>query len=150
MNEFAQKYGPRAVVAGASDGIGAAFAEDLVARGINVVLVARRRAVLEEVARRLPTESVVVVLDLSTPDAGAELEAAIAGLDVGLLIYNAGADEHSTGLLEQPLDDLRALVRRNCLTVLDLCYRTGGRLVARRRGGVILVTSGAAWVGGAS
>ncbi len=47
---FAEKYGPWALVAGASDGVGAAFAEGLAERGVNVVLVARRQAVLDEVA----------------------------------------------------------------------------------------------------
>lgn len=147
---YAQKYGPWAIVAGASDGTGAAFAEQLADRGVNLVLVARRQALLDELAARLPTESRVVVLDLSIPDAGQRLAGATADLDVGLLVYNAGADAHGTPFLTQPIDDLRALVRRNCLTVLDACYDVGTRLVARGRGGVILVTSGAAWCGGAN
>jgi uncharacterized protein len=111
-------------------------------------VVARRRPLLEELAARLPAQSRVVVQDLSMPDAGPALAAATADLDVGLLVYNAGADDHSLPFLEQPADDLRVLVRRNCLTVLDACHSFGARLVARGRGGVILVTSGAAWAGG--
>jgi len=61
MSPFATAYGPWAVVAGASDGTGAAFAENLAARGVNVVLVARRRPLLEELAARLPAQSRVVV-----------------------------------------------------------------------------------------
>lgn len=150
QQDFAAKYGPWAIVAGASDGTGAAFAEQLAERGINIVLVARRQALLDEIAGRLPTECRVVVLDLSTPNAGQQLAEATADLDIGLLVYNAGADSHSTPFLTQPIDDLRALVRRNCLTVLEACYDVGTRLVARGRGGVILVTSGAAWCGGAN
>jgi uncharacterized protein len=150
VTAFATAYGPWAVVAGASDGTGAAFAENLAARGVNVVLVARRRSLLEELAARLPAQSRVVVQDLSTPDAGAALAAETADLDVGLLVYNAGADNHSLPFLEQPADDLRDLVHRNCLTVLDACHGFGARLVERGRGGVILVTSGAAWAGGGS
>ena len=150
QREFAATYGPWAIVAGASDGTGSEFAEQLAARGLNVVLVARRQALLDDIAQRLPTQSRVVVLDLSTPDAGQRLAEATADLDVGLLVYNAGADSHSTPFLTQPIEDLRALVRRNCLTVLDACYDVGKRLVARGRGGVILVTSGAAWCGGAN
>ena len=148
MSGFDERYGPWALVAGASDGTGAAFAEQLAARGINLVLVARRRPLLEELATRLPTASRVVALDLSTPDAGERLAREVADLDVGLLVYNAGADPYSLPFLDQPLDELHALVRRNCLTVLDTCHRIGGRLVERGRGGVILVSSGAAWVGG--
>ena len=150
QQDFAAKYGPWAIVAGASDGTGAAFAEQLAERGINIVLVARRQALLDEIAGRLPTETRVVVLDLSTPDAGQRLAEATADLDIGSLVYNAGADSHSTAFLTQPIDDLRALVQRNCLTVLDACYDVGTRLVARGHGGVILVTSGAAWCGGAN
>ena len=150
MTEFTERYGPWAVVAGASDGTGEAFAEHLAARGLKVVLVARRQALLAEVAARLPTESRVVVLDLASATAGADLAAAVADLDVGLLIYNAGADDHSTAFLEQPLADLDALVSRNCATVLQACHRIGGRLVERGGGGVILVSSGAAWAGGAN
>lgn len=149
MTAFAETYGPWAVVAGASDGTGAAFAEVLAERGVNVVLVARRQPLLEEVAARLAVETRIVVLDLSEPGAAESLAAATDDLDVGLLIFNAGADPNSTPLLEQPLDDLHALVGRNCSTVLETCHRFGGRLVTRRRGGLVLVTSAAAWVGGA-
>jgi short-subunit dehydrogenase len=145
---FLSSYGPWAVVAGASDGTGAAFAEELAARGVNVVVVARRRALLEQLAVRLPTQTRVVVMDLSVADAGARLAAATADLDLGLVIYNAGADDYSTPFLQQPLDALRALVHRNCLTVLDACHRLGARMVARGSGGLVLVSSGAAWAGG--
>ncbi len=73
MGPFATAYGPWAVVAGASDGTGAVFAENLAARGVNVVLVARRRPLLEELAARLPAQSRVVVQDLSMTDAGAAM-----------------------------------------------------------------------------
>lgn len=150
MNEFAERYGPWALVLGASDGTGAAFAAEIAARGVGVVLVARRRPLLEEVAAGLPVPTRTVVLDLSDPGAGAALAAATDDLDVGLVVYNAGADEHNTALLDQPLDDLRRLVTRNCTTVLDVCHRFGRRLVDRGRGGLVLVTSGAAWAGGAN
>jgi short-subunit dehydrogenase len=148
-DEFRAKYGPWAVVAGASDGTGAAFAEELAGRGVNVVLVARRRSLLEEVAARLGVETRVVVLDLSVEDAGAELAAATNDLDVGLFIYNAGADSRSELLLDQAIDDLQALVRRNCLTALHGAHHFGGQMVARRRGGVLLVSSFAGWAGSA-
>lgn len=150
MPTFVDTYGPWAVVAGASDGTGAAFAEELAARGVHVVLVARRRPLLDELAARLPVDTRVVVQDLSEPDAASKLADATADLDVGLVIYNAGADPYSTPLVEWPLDDLRSLVQRNCGTVIETCYHFGGRLLERGRGGVVLVTSGAAWVGGAT
>jgi short-subunit dehydrogenase len=150
MTDFAQRYGPWGLVAGASDGTGAAFAEELAARGVNVVLVARRQPLLEELAVRLPTETRVVVQDLSAPDAAQALADTTADLDVGSLVYNAGADDQIVPLVEQPLEALHRLVQLNCLTVLDLCHHFGGRLVARGRGGLVIASSGAAWVGGAN
>jgi short-subunit dehydrogenase len=150
LGEFAEKYGPWAVIAGASDGTGAAFARELASRDVNVVLVARRQSLLEDLAQSLPCQCRVVALDLSLTDAGQTLSTAASDLDVGLVVYNAGADEHNTNFLEQPLADLLALVRRNCTTLLDAAHRFGERMVARGSGGLILVTSGAAWVGGAT
>lgn len=147
---FPERYGPWAVVAGGSDGTGAAFAEELAARGVDVVLVARRRAVLEELAARLPTRTRVVVQDLAESGAGQALAEAVADLDVGLLVFNAGADEQSRPFLEQSLPDLARLVQRNCATVLETTHRLGTRLVARGRGGLVLVSSAAAWAGGAN
>jgi short-subunit dehydrogenase len=149
MSDFAATYGPWALIAGASDGTGAAFAQEIARRGVNVVLVARRHAQLEELAYTLPVESRIVSLDLSMEDAATRLSSATQDLDVGLFVYNAGGDGHNTTFLDQPIEDLRALVQRNCVTVMESCHHLGGRLVARRKGGLILVSSGAAWVGGA-
>jgi short-subunit dehydrogenase len=146
---FRAKYGPWAVVAGASDGTGAAFAEELARRGVNVVLIARRGALLDEVAAGLDVETRVVVLDLSTENAGAELAAATADLEVGLFIYNAGSDPRSLLLLDQSIGDLQALVRRNCATALHGAYHFGRQMVERGRGGLLFVSSFAGWAGSA-
>ena len=103
---FLKRYGPWAVVAGASDGIGASVARLLGARGVNVVLVARRGATLEEVAATIPSETRTLVLDLSEPQAATELAAATADLHVGLFVYNAGADPNASLFLEKPVDVL--------------------------------------------
>ena len=145
----AEAYGPWAIIAGASDGTGAAFAAELARRGIKLVLVARRRPLLEELAARLPVESRVVTLDLSTPTAAEELFRATEDLEIGLLVYNAGADAVNLPLLQRGLDEVRGMVARNCSNVLEATYRLGERMAARGRGGILLVTSGAAWAGGA-
>jgi short-subunit dehydrogenase len=142
------KYGPWAVIAGASDGTGAAFAAELARRGVNLVLVARRRALLEELAGELPVETRVVTLDLSTPTAIDELAEATADLEVGLLVYNAGADQVNLPLLDRDPAEARGMVVRNCNNVLEACHRFGGAMVGRGHGGLLLVTSGAAWAGG--
>jgi len=144
---FADRYGPWAVVAGASDGTGAEFARQLAGRGVDVVLVARRRELLEQLAAELAVSSRVVVLDLAVEGAAAELAEATADLEVGLLVFNAGADDHAEPFLDQTLEQLGALVRRNCTTVMEACHRFGGPMVERGRGGMVLLSSGAAWAG---
>ena len=144
---FAAAYGPWAIVAGASDGTGAEFARELARRGVNVVLVARRAPLLEELAAELDVETRVVPLDLSLDDAAQRLAEATADLEVGLVVFNAGADDGGTLFLDQSIDDLRSLIARNCTTVMEVSHRFGAPMVERGRGGMILVSSGAAWAG---
>ncbi len=148
--EFSEKYGPWAVVAGASEGVGASVARLLGQRGVNVVLVARSQSKLDEVAATVETETRTLSLDLSIPDADHLLATATEDLDVGLLIYIAGADPFASKFLDQPLESWVGLVRRNVDTVLGAAYRYGGAMARRGRGGIVLVTSGAAWAGGAN
>ncbi len=148
-----ERYGPWAIVAGASEGIGAAFSHRLAAQGINVVLLARREGPLAaldgELHDRYDVETMVVALDLSVPGAEVELFDATAALEVGLLVYNAGADEHGAYFLDVDPEEWAAMVRRNCVVPMLAAHHYGGRMAARGAGGVLLVTSGAAWAGGA-
>ncbi|SOJ52639.1 hypothetical protein MSIMFB_00152 [Mycobacterium simulans] len=93
---FAAKYGPWALVAGASDGLGAAFARELAERGVNVVLLARRQALLDQVAAEIKSETSAqtrtVAIDLAKPDASVKVAEATADLEIGFLVYCAGAD----------------------------------------------------------
>ena len=136
------RYGPWAVVVGASDGIGAALAEELAAHGTNVVLVARRKVLLDELADTLrATHGVqvrVAVLDAATPEG----IAAIAGFpeDVGLVVCNAalGPVGPFLGLTAAQLD---AMLDLNCRSAAHLAHAYGTRLVARGRGGIVLLGS---------
>lgn len=141
--------GPWAVVLGASDGTGAAFAEQLSEAGVGVVLVARRGALLAELAARLPGPSRLVVQDLAVPDAIARIAEQTADLEVGTVVFNAGGDDVNEPLLRRDLDELRAFGQRGCTAVVEACHHFGGLMAARGRGAVVLVTSGAAWAGGA-
>ncbi|MDT5217150.1 MAG: hypothetical protein QOK18_5389, partial [Mycobacterium sp.] len=108
MSDFAEKYGPWALIAGASEGIGACLADELGKRGLDLVLVARNGALLEEVAAgvraRHGVEVRPVVLDLTAPDVGDQIATATEELEVGLVIYNAGASDRTTTFLENDLD----------------------------------------------
>jgi short-subunit dehydrogenase len=147
------QYGPWGIVAGGSDGTGIAFGHEMAARGINVVLVARREAVLKDAAARIRGEHGVEVrtvsLDLSSPGAIAGLAAATSDIEVGLFVYNAGADDSPGEFLGKDHAEHLAMVQRNCGSVLEAAHRFGAPMVARGRGGLIVVTSGAAWAGGA-
>ncbi|ADP82212.1 SDR family NAD(P)-dependent oxidoreductase [Pseudofrankia inefficax] len=148
---FADDYGPWALVAGASDGVGAAFAEALAERGVNVVLLARRQALLDEVAAgigaRTGVETRAVAVDLAAPNAAATVAAATAGLEIGFLVYCAGADPNYEHFLANPIETAEAMVQRNCTVPMQLCHHYTPGMVERGRGGVILLGSAAGFAG---
>src|SRR3954453_16971426 len=132
------RYGPWAVVAGASEGIGAAFATALAARGIDLVLVARRPEPLEALAARLPVQTVTVAADLA--DGVEPVLAATAGLDVGLVVCNAAYSPIGPFLDSDPADTARALAL-NCAVPLALAHGYLPAMAARGRGGFVLMSS---------
>jgi uncharacterized protein len=148
---FVERYGPWAVVAGASDGVGAAYARAMAERGLNVVLLARRQALLEEVAAAIRADTGVdtraVAVDLAEDDAMAQVAAATSGLDVGMMMYNAGADPNYEPFLESSVDVALAMVHRNCVVPMQLCHHVASAMAARGKGGIVLVASGAGLFG---
>ncbi len=150
--DFAGRYGPWAVVAGASDGVGEAFTHALAERGLNVVMLARRAERLDAVATavqdRWRVETRTAAVDLSAPDAVDHVAAATDGLDVGFLLYCAGADPDYQPFLDVPLDNALAMVQRNCVSPLRLCRAFAGPMRERRRGGIVLLSSAAVLAGG--
>ena len=149
---FATKYGPWALVAGASDGVGAAFAEGLAERGVNVVLVARRQAKLDEVAAgiadRTGAQTRTLAVDLAEHDATATIAAATDDLDIGFLVYCAGADPNFEPFLANPIATAEAMVHRNCVVPMQLCHHFAPAMVERGRGGIVIFGSGAGLAGG--
>jgi short-subunit dehydrogenase len=143
-HEFRARYGPWAVVAGASEGIGRAFAHALAARGVDLLLIARRAPPLEDEARLLRRRHRVEVetlpLDLGRPDLAESFEAALRGRDMGLLIYNACASTIAP-FVETPLAEQLAVVDVNCRGLLVLTSITAPRLSARGQGGMVLMSS---------
>jgi short-subunit dehydrogenase len=91
--KFRQSYGPWALVAGASEGLGAAYAEALAKRGLDLFLVARRLELLKALAARLTAQYGISVrtlpLDLSQPLVAAQIAQESESVEVGLLVYNA-------------------------------------------------------------
>ncbi|MCM3883381.1 SDR family NAD(P)-dependent oxidoreductase [Frankia sp. R82] len=148
---FTQRYGPWALVAGASEGVGSAFAEALAERGLNIVLLARRQAVLDEVAAgiaaRTGARTRTLAVDLAAPDAAATIATATADLDIGFLVYCAGADPHFERFLAHPIETAQAMVHRNCTVPMQLCHHYARGMVERGTGGIILLGSGAGFAG---
>jgi len=144
MSEFQNRYGPWAVVAGASEGLGRAFVRAIASRGVNVVTVARRESPLAEVSARTVVEYGVstrpLVLDLGEPDAAEQLLAKTADLDIGLLVYNAALAHVGRFLDIDPGDHQRALAV-NCATPLTLAQGIGQRMRERGRGGMVMMSS---------
>jgi uncharacterized protein len=147
---FVQKYGPWAVVTGASDGIGRAFAEELGALGMNVALVARRGDRLQqlagEISQRRGVQARVIAADLSAAEGRATMEQGTSDLDVGLLVAAAGFGT-SGPLLSANLDVERNMLNVNCFAVLEQSVVFGQRLAKRGRGGIILMASLLGWQG---
>jgi len=143
-NDFQARYGPWAVVAGASMGIGAALSHEAARRGLNVVLLARGKEQLEataaEVARRHGVQVRTIAADLASPGIGDVVADATDDLEVGLFVYNAAVGPNSR-FVEGDLGLHLLSVDVNCRTPVILCHHFGNRLVARGRGGVVMISS---------
>jgi uncharacterized protein len=166
---FRESYGPWALIAGASEGTGASFARQIAAEGVNCILIARREGPLAELAdelrgmgveavtasvdlsadelRGMGVEAVTASVDLSADDAAERLAGVAGDREVGLLIFNAGADTNGSQFVSNDLANWDALVARNVVTVMRACHRFAGPMRQRGHGGIILVGSGACYFG---
>ena len=146
-----EQYGPWALIAGGSEGVGESFALKLAAQGINLVLVARKAGPLEALADRVRKAGSVQVRtlaqDLTAPDMLDRVKAATSDIDVGLLIYNAGSVSGFSPFLDAPMDDQMRMVRLGVVAPTALTYHFAGGMRARRRGGIILIGSMAGYAG---
>ncbi|UNB55121.1 SDR family oxidoreductase [Mycolicibacterium sp. YH-1] len=144
------KYGPWAVIAGGSEGVGAEFARMLAEDGFNLVLIARKEGPLEEVGsrcRELGADVRIISMDLLEPTAVSRIAAVTAELEVGLLIYNAGASTCNEPFLEANLTDFQKVTDLNVTRMLELVQHYGRSMVARGRGGIMLVGSLSGYMG---
>jgi uncharacterized protein len=149
---FKARYGSWGIVAGASEGIGATYAGELAARGLNLILVARRADLLQSLASKLSDrykiETKIIALDLANPDAVEQIAEETRGLEIGLLVYNAAFSAIGP-FLERPLEDHIKEINTNSFTPLKLIYLFAEKMLARGRGGVLLMSSLSAFQGSA-
>lgn len=145
-----ERYGPWAVVTGASDGIGREIAIRLAEAGINLVLAARRKAVLDALAGELEQthgiQALAVASDLASPAGVEALIGQTHELDVGLLVASAGFGTAGP-FIEGNLADELGMIDVNCRAVAALSHEFGGRFVGRKRGGIVLMSSIVAFQG---
>jgi short-subunit dehydrogenase len=150
--KFSDRYGSWVIVAGASQGVGAEFADQLAARGLNVVLAASQMELLNPLADRLASKYGIrtkcLEVDLADVDAAEHIVQHTMDLDVGLLVYNAAFSAIGP-FLDQSMDTHLREVHTNVHSPLKLIYLVSQRLLRRGRGGVLLMASLSAFQGSA-
>jgi len=144
---FASKYGPWALVTGASKGLGAEFCRQLAARGMDLVMVASHEDALlaqsAAIERRYGVKTQTITLDLGIDGFMARLTPLTADLDIGLLVSNAAVSDVGP-FLKTTSEYLTRQMRVNSLAGLLLARHYGALMAERGRGGVILMSSGSA------
>ncbi len=147
---FREKYGPAAIVTGAAQGIGRAFADAIAARGLAVYLVDVQAEPVERAAREVEARFGVrarpVVVDLSRRDCLDRLRAAVPAQEIGLLVCNAAIGQEGP-FLDEPLEAIARAIDVNCHASAALAHGFGGEMARRGRGGIILLASGTALQG---
>ena len=147
---FKQKYGNTALVAGASEGMGAAYAHALAARGLDLVVIARRKEPLEATAEAIREKHGVAVqtvsCDLAAPDVLQQIKAAIGDKQIDFLVYNA-ALSYIGPYLATDIFTHQNIASVNMLSPIALVYYFGGKMVESGKGGVVLMSSIAGFQG---
>jgi uncharacterized protein len=141
---FARAYGPWAIVAGGSEGLGAAFAGEIARRGAHLLLVARRQEPLDQAAARLSRDHgvqvITVAADLTEPAALGQLAAAAAGRQIGLVVANAAVAPAGPFATAQAAE-LAAAVDLNCRASMLLARAYLPDMASRGHGGMVFVSS---------
>lgn len=149
---FARRYGGWGIVAGASEGLGALYAEELAARGMNLILIARRSELLRslgsQLCQRYGVEVKTMVLDLSAPEAAEQILRQTDDLEIGMLVYNAAFSAIGP-FLENPIEDHLRELHTNVFTPLKFIYLFADQMRRRGRGGILLMSSLSAFQGSA-
>ncbi len=147
---FKEKYGNTALVAGASEGMGAAWADALAARGLDLVLIARRKEPLEATARQITKQYGVKVLpvtcDLADADATQQIIKAIGDMPIDFLVYNA-ALSYIGPYLATGLQTHENIAKVNMLTPMAMLHYFGGKMAERGKGGIVIMSSIAGFQG---
>lgn len=149
-HRFREQYGPWAIVGGASEGIGEAFCHHLAMCGINLIMVARRKGPLDDLAATLTEQFDVqietVSADLSRESIVEELADTVGDKVIGLLVYNAAASTVGEFLKTDVASKLTS-IKVNCQGPVLLSQAYGAEMAERGKGGIVLMSSMSAFQG---
>ena len=147
---FKAKYGPWALITGASRGLGAEFTRQCAERGLNTVLVATNPELLQaradSIKKDYGVEVRTIVLDLSCEEFLPDITPVTGSLEIGLLINNAGLSKVSP-FLNLAEDELIKQLHVNTRAGLILTRHFARKMAERKRGGIIFLASGSALSG---
>jgi short-subunit dehydrogenase len=150
---FAEKYGPWAVIAGGSEGVGESFARMLAGVGINLVLLARRQGPLDSLAKSIGDEHGVEVrtlsVDLTLRSIVDDVRTVTDDIEVGLMIYNAGSSIGYNRFPDWKAEDLDFMIGLNCYAPTHLAHHFSKGMCERGRGGLMFLSSMAGFSGSA-
>ncbi len=142
--QFLYRYGPWAVITGASSGIGEEFSYQLSEYGINLVLVARREDRLLSIAEKIKTlsgvEVRIVLADLSGDEYMQVIKNATGDIDVGFLVNSAGFAV-TGNFIENSVDSELALLDVNCRAPLMLAHHFANKMLLVNKGGIVFLSS---------
>jgi hypothetical protein len=144
MADFIEKYGPWAIVTGANTGIGKAIATELAARGLNIVAVARRQALLDklqhELGRDYGAEVRTISADLTDPESISKIELLTSDLEIGLVVPNAGT-ELSGPFIHSSLEANERMLQLNVTAPMQMAKIFGAKMTRRGHGGILFISS---------
>ena len=144
MADFSGKYGPWAIVTGASAGIGKAIATELAARGLNIIAIARRQPLLdalqEELSKKYGVEVRTLRADLTDPDSISKIELLTSDLEIGLVVPNAGM-ELNGAFIHTSLEDNENMLKLNITAPMQMAKVFGAKMADRGHGGILFISS---------
>ncbi|NSW93356.1 MAG: SDR family NAD(P)-dependent oxidoreductase [Bacteroidales bacterium] len=150
MSALKKKYGHMALIAGASEGLGAAFSDYLAHAGFDLVLVARRQELLQSFAlsmqEKYHTRVSAVCCDLSSADASDQLMCSVDASEIDVLVYNAALSFIGPFESDSP-EHIIKIATTNMITPLKLVRVVGEEMLKKGRGAVILMSSLAGFQG---
>jgi short-subunit dehydrogenase len=148
-----EKYGPWALIVGGSEGVGASFAKKLAASGFSLVLVARKHPPLKELADELAAAGAkvrIASVDVSKPDALEQVRRLTDDIEVGLLVYNAGANNTRGNFVDLDPAIYRSVIAITVNGQSEFARHYGASMCRRGRGGIILSGSLSGYMGSPS